>query len=107
MARSQKVATTVTLDEVDYEVSGVVYPGTPARPWAYHGEGDPGDPGEISDITIKREDGTELDYDALSPAERGFIDDALMVAADDEAEAARSDADDRAYDDWKDRRMGL
>ena len=105
MARSQKVETTVNIDDVDYEVSGVVYPGTPARPWAYHGEGDPGDPGEVTDIVIKREDGTEVDYDSLSPADQKFIDEALAVAAAEEADDAFSAAADLAYDAAREDRL--
>lgn len=102
MARSQKVETTVCIDDVEFEVSGVVYPGTPARPWAYGGEGDPGDPGEVTDITIRNpETGVEVDYDALCKSDREFIDEALVLAVDD------GDDDDRAYDEYRDRRAGL
>ena len=102
MARSQKVETTVCIDDVDYEVSGVVYPGTPARPWAYGGEGDPGDPGEVTDIVIVNpETGVEVDYYSLPKGDQDFIDEALVLAVDD------GDDDDRAYDEMRDRRAGL
>jgi hypothetical protein len=103
--RSIEVETTVTIDEVDFTVKGTVYPGYPARPWAYGGEGDPGDPGEITDIEMVNDAGTSVDFESLSPSDRSFVEEALSVAADEEARGREEDAADRAYDAWKDSQL--
>ena len=103
-SRSLEVATTVTFDDVDYDVTGNVDFGTPARPFAYGGEGDPGDPGEITDIVIKNAEGVELDFDGLSRDEQEMVTQALEVAAEEEAISRTSDYDDRRYEEMRDER---
>jgi hypothetical protein len=100
--RSIEVETTVTIDDVDFTVKGTVYPGYPARPWANHGEGDPGDPGEITDIEMVNDAGSSVDFESLPPSDRSFVEEALSVAADEEARGREEDAADRAHDAWRD-----
>jgi hypothetical protein len=104
-ARSIAASATVDFDGVEYEVTGNITPSTPPRPWAYHGEGDPGDPGEVEDIIIRNPDTqVELDFDALSADEQSLVVEALTVAAEEEAISRASDEDDRAYDAMRDAR---
>lgn len=108
MARSIKVQTTVTIDDVDYEVSATVDLGTPSRPWAYGGEGDPGDPGEIVDVVVTlSETGADVDLDSFVESDREFITEQLTYAAEEELIDRQADADDRRADEGRDRRLGL
>lgn len=104
--RAIKVETSITIDDVDYDVSGSVDFGTPARPWANHGEGDPGDPGEITDVVVKL-DGAEVDLDSFVESDREYIVEQLTLAAEEEVISRASDDDDRRCDEYRDRRAGL
>ena len=104
--RAIKVETTVAIDDTDYDVSGAVDFGSPARPWANHGEGDPGDPGEITDVVV-RLDGVDVDLDSFVESDREFIVEQLTLAAEEEVISRASDDDDRRYDEERDRRAGL
>ncbi len=81
---TRKVITGIHLRDLDWEVEGMVTPGTPPRPWAYGGEGDPGDPGEVTDITL-RGDGHpgRLDEQDLDKDEIDSVIEALSIACDD------------------------
>ncbi len=99
MPRSHPVTTSITLREEDWTVTASYTSSTPARPFAYGGEGDPGDPGEVEDIEITADGHAGvLEYDDLSPAERARVDEAIEVAAAEEARDAEYAAADLAHD---------
>ena len=106
--RSLKVETSIHLRDEDWTLTANYYPGYAPRPWAYGGEGDPGDPGEITDVEISA-DGHHgvLDYEHLTKLEQAKVDETIALAADDEAISRDSDDDDRRCDaDRDDRRLG-
>ena len=102
-ARKLTVATTL---ELDVEVETRVTPGTRDYFDRSFGNWLPGDPAdvEVDSVTIC---GVSVPFDALPKDAQERIVEAVMDAAEDEARCAEADAADRAYDEWKDRRMGL
>ena len=103
MARTLRVNTSIHLRDEDWVLVGNYSPGTPARRFAYGGEGDPGDPPEVTDVEITADghDGV-IEYDHLTRDEQAQVDDTIACAA-----AEDGDDDDRRYDEYRDRRAGL
>jgi hypothetical protein len=101
MARALKVSTTATVDDKDYEVSGSYRRGTAAYFDRSFGNWLPGDPDELEDITVSL-DGVDVPYDSLPEDTRKFIDQQLVLAAEEDARDAEADEGDRRYDAWKD-----
>jgi hypothetical protein len=99
--RSIPVSTTVTIDEKDYEVSGSYTRGSSDYFDKSWGNWLPGDPDELEDIEVTL-DGAPVDYDALPEDTRKFIDQQLVLAAEEDARDAEADEGDRRYDAWKD-----
>lgn len=77
--------------EVWVEVDGLFTAGTPARPWAYGGEGDPGDPGEIEVLRVRvdgKEDASRLEEAAKDSSVLDGLSEAGYRAAAEWAEEA-------------------
>ena len=106
--RSLKVETVVTLDDIDYEVEASFSRGSSDYFSPSFGNWLPGDPDELEDITVKdTRTGLEVEFDSFEKVDRDYIDQQLMLAAEEEAISRQSDEDDRRSDaDRDDRRLG-
>ena len=103
MARSLKIETVVTIDDTDYEASASFSKGS--KDYFDKGFGNwlPGDPDELEDIEVKNAEGIEVDFEAFSKEAQRYIEECLMVAAEEEAISRESDEGDRRYDAMRDR----
>lgn len=104
--RSVSVEASVHLRDQDWTVRGEYTRGSEPYFSPSYGNYLPGDPDDLQDIEIAPDghDG-HLEYDELDREERAEVDEALVLAAEEDAIAAESDEGDRAYDSWRDSQL--
>ena len=104
MARSLKIECTVTIDDIDYEVEAVYHKGSKDYFDKGYGNWLPGDPDELEDITINdTHRGVLVEFESFEKVDRDYIEECLMVAAEEETISRESDEGDRRYDAMRDR----